>query len=131
MSALEDHQYAIIQNENGEVLWIKSVSGKKKFMLPGGTSEKGETPKDALKREVFEETGFVIEVGELIHEELLENRNPPHQARIYFCKIISGELKLSSEHDEYMWAKPEETDSDLIAHPDLFKIVQKACARER
>ena len=54
-----------IFNENGEVLLQKRADCNK-WGFPGGALELGETPQMAAKREVKEETGLDIEVGNLI-----------------------------------------------------------------
>jgi len=49
----------IIKNEKGEILLVKDK--KWGWNLPGGRIEKNETPEEAAKREVFEETNLVLE----------------------------------------------------------------------
>lgn len=53
----------IVINENDEILMVKSHHGG--WVFPGGQVEVGENVIDAVKREVMEETGVDIEVGEL------------------------------------------------------------------
>ncbi|CAG8521995.1 16986_t:CDS:2, partial [Racocetra persica] len=48
----------IIQNKEGKILMIKEK--KRGWMFPGGKIEEGETPEEAAKREVFEETNLVV-----------------------------------------------------------------------
>ncbi len=58
--------FAAIFNEAGEILCVKRNYGNKDWTLPGGRMESRESVFDALKREVYEETGFHVEPGELI-----------------------------------------------------------------
>lgn len=51
----------IIENEHEEILVGRSVYGEKKFMLPGGAIERGETPRHAAQSETEEETGYLIQ----------------------------------------------------------------------
>ncbi len=55
--------YAIIMNE-GKILLVNTKRTGKWF-FPGGAIEKGETAKECVVREVFEETGIAVSVGEL------------------------------------------------------------------
>ena len=59
--------YGLIRQDK-KILLIKKVSGPYdgKLDLPGGTIEFGETPEDALKREILEETGLEIKKYSLI-----------------------------------------------------------------
>jgi 8-oxo-dGTP diphosphatase len=56
----------LIRNEKGEVLLVKTKSRNDSWEGPGGQVERGETLEEAFRREVKEETGIDIEVGEMI-----------------------------------------------------------------
>ncbi len=81
--------------------------------LPGGKIKEGELDLvEALKREVKEETGLDIEIGEPFTTWMIEF--PPdhrNQGKVflvgYKCKYISGEVALSNEHTEYKWVNKE------------------------
>ena len=66
---------AIIENEKGEILIVKSPKWPNKWLLPGGHVDPGETIMDAQKREAEEETGLslkavdIISFGELINSK--------------------------------------------------------------
>jgi len=53
----------IVRNEFGEVLLLRSWIGSGKWTTPGGGVEKGEDPKMAAMRELFEETGIDMPIG--------------------------------------------------------------------
>jgi len=53
-------------NDAGEVLLQKRGEGKDSWGFPGGALELGESIREAAIREVFEETGLQVELGELI-----------------------------------------------------------------
>ena len=83
--------------------------------LPGGKIQVGETDFiNALKREVFEETGLEISVGRPFHTgyfmmpknvEGRDHRNAGKQIFLIFftAQYVSGEITLSEEHDGYLW----------------------------
>lgn len=58
--------FAIIFDEQRRVLCVRTTYGARRWTNPGGRIETNESPLAALAREVLEETGYVIEPGDLI-----------------------------------------------------------------
>ncbi len=58
--------FAAIFDEQKHLLFIKHNYGPKNWSTPGGRMESGESPVEALQREVREETGYVVAVQELV-----------------------------------------------------------------
>ncbi len=75
--------------------------------FPGGKIEAGETPKEALIREIEEEMLCRIEVGEKVDYTVYEYDFGIVHLTTYLSKITSGELKLT-EHEQIKWLAPHE-----------------------
>ena len=82
---------------------------KDMWEFPGGKMEPGEKPEAALVREIKEELDTDIEVGELIKTVDTDYPQFHITMHVYWCSIISGELKLL-EHEAAKWL---ELDSKL------------------
>ncbi|MBN2753355.1 MAG: (deoxy)nucleoside triphosphate pyrophosphohydrolase [Candidatus Goldbacteria bacterium] len=86
-----------------KVLIAKRAKGDShglKWEFPGGKTEKGESLKACLKREIKEELDLDIKVGkkfEITKSESIELTS-------YLCEITAGDIKLNV-HEEYKWAE--------------------------
>lgn len=93
--------------------------------IPGGTIEFGEETLDALQREVAEETGLKIEIGDILFVSGYKTSEIRHQFwLVYDAKYLGGEVRINpEEHDEYRWVSIEEmADLKKIAFLDeLYK----------
>ena len=78
--------------------------------FPGGKIEPGETPQQALAREIKEELATAIKVGELI--DTIEYDYPEFHLSMdcFWCEVVEGDLVLL-EAQEARWLTKDELDS--------------------
>lgn len=98
-------------NENGETIIFATQRGYGDFKggweFPGGKIESGETPQEALKREIIEELDTEVSVGELM--DTVEYDYPQFHLSMdcFWCQIVSGNLVLK-EHEAARWLTKDE-----------------------
>lgn len=92
----------------------KSRNNPHKWELPGGKVDPGEFFDDALIRELKEETNLDVNIVSLF--EAVEDRFTSRRTHQFIntvqlmmnLEIISGEVQISDEHDDFKWATIEE-----------------------
>lgn len=109
---------AAILDDRGRLLLVKENYDRRRYSLPGGAVEAGETPLEAVTREAREETRIAIRVDHVVGVYRLENG---FTATLFGCSITSGEPTLpeSGEIAEIGWFRPEEIPeptSNLLHH---------------
>lgn len=70
--------------------------------FPGGKVEEGESPEDALKREIMEELDTEIKVGKYIDTVEYDYPKFHLSMKCFLCEVVSGELELK-EHEAARW----------------------------
>ena len=101
-------------NEKNEPIIFATQRGYGDFKggweFPGGKIEEGETPQEALRREIMEELETEITVGELI--DTIEYDYPTFHLSMdcFWAEIVSGDLVLK-EHEAAKWLTKDELDS--------------------
>ena len=123
---------AVIKAEkNGEPIIFATQRGYGEFKdgweFPGGKIQEGETPQQALKREIMEELDTEIEVGELI--DTIEYDYPEFHLSMdcFWCSIVKGDLVLK-EHEAAKWLIKESLDEVdwLPADKGLIEKIRKS-----
>lgn len=98
-----------------------------RWEFPGGKVEEGETPQEALKREIEEELETEIEVGDYL--TTIEHNYPKFHLsmKCYWARIIEGKPVLL-EHEAARWLSREELDSVawLPADVTIIELVKQA-----
>ncbi len=103
---------AIIHDEQGRIFATQRGYGDYKdwWEFPGGKMEAGETPEEALKREIWEELETRIVVERFV--ETVEWDYPQFHLTMhcYLCRVESGHLELK-EHEAAKWLNKDELES--------------------
>ena len=103
---------AAIIVDNGKIFATQRGYGDFKggWEFPGGKIEAGETPQEALIREIKEELEVVIKVGDLI--DTVEYDYPTFHLSMdcFWAEIVSGDLVLR-EHEAAKWLEKDKMDS--------------------
>ena len=103
---------AIIRDDKGRVFATQRGYGEWQdfWEFPGGKIEPGESPEEALKREIWEELETRIEVEQLV--TTVEYNYPRFHLTMhcFWCHVESGSLTLK-EHEAARWLNTENLDS--------------------
>jgi 8-oxo-dGTP diphosphatase len=112
-------------NENGETTIFTTQRGYGDFKggweFPGGKIEEGETPQEALKREIMEELDTEISVGELIDTVEYDYSTFHLSMDCFWCEIMRGDLVLK-EHEAARWLSKEQLDDVEWLPADIILI---------
>ena len=77
------------------------------YVLPGGGLEDGETLEDCCKREVLEETGYVVDVIDRVIEVWEYDMDTIHESHIFACEIKSKGSRHLTQHEMNINMTPE------------------------
>jgi len=121
---------AIIKKDN-KIFATQRGSGEFQggWEFPGGKIEPGETPENALVREIMEELDTTIQVNELV--DIVEYDYPAFHLSMhcFLCELVSGDLILK-EHQDAKWLMRDELDfvawlpADLVLIEKLKKVME-------
>jgi len=83
----------------------KPLEGHWEF--PGGKIEPGETPEQALAREIREELNLIAEVGQKVTTTTYEYDFATIELSTFYCTLVDGDLRLT-DHDDTKWVTSTE-----------------------
>lgn len=124
---------AVVVDGDGRVLLVKRerppLAGE--WSLPGGCVEAGEGLDEAVRREVLEETGLVVEVSSFLGVVDRRFRDAAGRTEYHYvlldyrCRPTGGSLLAASDARDVAWAHP----SDLVAYglaADTHDMIDRA-----
>lgn len=124
----------LIFNPEGQMLIVKSHKWQGKYTIPGGHVEVGEALKEALHREIKEETGLEVrDLQFLCFQEYIRGSSFWEERHFIFfdytCHSDQVEVDLNDEAEEYLWLDPEEAlqypIDDYLRHSIRLYLDQK------
>lgn len=126
MNAKHYNVVAAVIRKDGKYFCVKKGRTKYsytsyKYEFPGGKIEPGETPQEALKREIAEELDYEISVGSLIVAARHDYLDFSITLNAYLCEPQSDGFVLS-EHVDYVWLGAKELRSVDWAEADLAVV---------
>ncbi len=127
-----------VGNEQGRVLLVKRARPplQAQWSIPGGALEVGELVREAAVREAREETGLIVEHGELlgVYDRVVrdsQQRVQYHYVLIDFlCRRVGGELAAADDAAEVRWFSREELPGLKLAE-DTLDVIRKGFAKLR
>ncbi len=113
-------------NDKGQTIILSTQRGygefKDSWEFPGGKIKNGETPQEALKREIMEELDTQIKVGTLIDTIEYDYSDFHLSMDCFWCEIVRGNLVLK-EHENAKWLTKEQL-RDVEWLPADIKLIE-------
>ena len=98
------------------------------WAIPGGTLTLGETLQECVAREILEETGITIKVGDCVYVFDYVERDEGGKIKYHFVVVdfvgeyISGEPRGADDAEDAGWFKPEELSKLPVAKNTLAAL---------
>lgn len=119
---------AIIENEKNEIfcaLRSPEMTLPNYWEFPGGKIEAGESPEEALTREIKEEFNCSIKVGKKVEDTTYEYEKVIVRLETYMAKLVDGQ-PIAQEHAETKWVSREEMTQLNFAPADIPAVEKVA-----
>ncbi|MDD3647385.1 MAG: NUDIX domain-containing protein [Candidatus Dojkabacteria bacterium] len=124
---VEGTRYSGIVIVDDEILLMfRRKDGRQYYTLPGGHKRRGELDNETVRREIFEETGIRVEVGQIVLD--FKNDFTNQQDKIFLCsakkktrpRLLGEEKDYSCQNNYYkpMWVRVEEASNLINMYPE-------------
>lgn len=119
-----------VNQENEVLLVLQGVPGEeKKWTVPAGGVEEGETVEQCCVREFFEETGLTVRVVETLHTRAGEYEDSKVSFEVIYFKVeVTGGEIIFDKEDEWIadvvWKSIAEIRELEMAYPDDVELIE-------
>ncbi len=103
------------------------------WSIPGGAVEVGETWREAARREVREECGIVVEIGDVLDAIDIIERDPDGRVRYHYAIVdymathLQGDLSATSDASDARWVTQDQLEQYSL-NPQTREMLLKAFA---
>jgi 8-oxo-dGTP diphosphatase len=121
---------AAVLEKNGRWLIAKRKKGDRfagLWEFPGGKLEPGETPKECLARELYEELGIRTRIGLYLGSVCYSSPDFAIELIAYKVTHLAGSFRLQ-DHEEVRWISPSEIGHFALTEPDKL-LLEKLLAK--
>lgn len=114
----------VVLIQDNQILLIKRARDPErgKWAVPGGKVRKGESMRDAARREVAEETGLHVEVGDFAWLGEVINDQVHLVIVDYFGAVVGGDLQAGDDAEDARWVSLDEA-SDYPLTMTMYDLV--------
>lgn len=115
---------AVVRDAAGRLLLVRRghEPALGSWSLPGGRIEVGESPAEAAAREVAEETGLIVEIGELL--QTVDLWDGGYRVHDFAAAVVGGTLRAGDDASDVRWCGIDELDA-LDLSPDLVDELRR------